>query len=122
AIAGHDPPKVHVHGYPKLVAVAREYRLQVRSFSSKPGAEVRRLHSLAVLGRSRELIKLRSKRWSSSATLRCHQPSFIVGRMYLRKAQKEVLLSSLKRSSGTGENRVLICVNTQDLRESLVIS
>src|SRR5215470_13159542 len=43
ALACHDALKFRVHTYPELVAVARVYRLQVRSFSSKPGDEVRDL-------------------------------------------------------------------------------
>src|SRR6516164_2775152 len=53
-LAGHDALKVHVHGYPELIAVAGKYRLQVRSFSSDPGDKVFDLLSLAMLGRSRE--------------------------------------------------------------------
>jgi hypothetical protein len=33
----------------------------------------------------------------------CHQPHFILKRMYLRNTQKQALLSSRKRSSGTAE-------------------
>jgi len=53
-LAGHDALKVHVHGYPELIAVAGKYRLQVRSFSSDPGDKVFDLLSLAMLGRSHE--------------------------------------------------------------------
>jgi len=53
-LAGHDALKVHVHGYPELVAVAGKYRLHVRLFSSNPGDEVLDLLSLAVLGRGHE--------------------------------------------------------------------
>jgi hypothetical protein len=63
------------------------------------------------------LIKPREKCWGSSATSCCHQPHFILGRMYLRNTQKQALLSSRKRSSGTAENSAsIICVNTRELR------
>src|SRR6266478_732427 len=54
ALAGYNALKVDVYGYAELVAVAGEYRLQVRLFASHPRDEVLDLLGLAVLGRSHE--------------------------------------------------------------------